>query len=79
MFFREIFFLMPNKTLIKILYSGLGTSVYTWKLECNNEIGVHKKMNDKNNKKCKRLQLQGENRGIRINYLKKKEELELWK
>ena len=43
-----------------MLYSGLGFSVMTWKLECNIEIGGHTKKSDKNNKNIKRLQVQGE-------------------
>ena len=51
----------------------LGFSVKTWKLECNIEIGGHTKKGDKNNKKCKRLQLLEEIGGIKIT--KKKNEM----
>ena len=57
------------------MFSGFGSSVETWKLECNTEIGGHTKKSDKNNKKSKRLQFQGEIREIRINYfIRKKNE-----
>ena len=39
-----------------MLHSGLGTSIKTWNLEYNNEIGKYTKRNDKTNKMSKRLQ-----------------------
>ena len=58
----------PNKTSYRIFDSGQGSSVETWKLESNIDIGEHTKKSDKNNKKSKRLELQGEITEIRINY-----------
>ena len=52
--------------------SGLGSRVETWKLVYNIEIGGHTKKSNKNNKKSKRLQLQGEIRENSINYFTRK-------
>ena len=43
-----------NKTSYGILYSGMRSSVETWKLECNIEIGGHIKKNEKNEKMVKK-------------------------
>ena len=67
------------KTLIRphrILYSGVGFSVMSCKLDCNIEIGGLTKKTDKNNKdnkKSKRLQLQADIKEIRIKYFTRKE------
>ena len=48
------------------------SGVETYKLMYNIEIGGHTKKSDKNNKKSKKLQLEGETRRIRINYFTSK-------
>ena len=48
------------------MYSGVGSCVKTWKLECNIDVGGYTKKPDKNNKKSKRLQRQREIRLINI-------------
>ena len=53
-----------------VWYSDLMASVYPWKFEIN--IGRHAKKREKNNKKNKRFQLQGEIRENRINYFTRK-------
>ena len=55
-----------------IWYSDLKASFYPWKLERN--IGRHAKKREKNNKKNKRFQLQGEIRENRINYFTRKKD-----
>ena len=61
----------PNKTSYRILYSILGSSIETWKLECNIEIGGQTKR-DQSNKKSKRLQLQREIVEVRMFYFTEK-------
>ena len=57
-----------NKTSNRILYTGLGSSIEAWKLQCNIDIDGHTKKSDINNKKRVNDYLQGDIREIRINY-----------
>ena len=65
------------KPPIEYYNSRLVFGVETWKLEYNIEIVGHTKNSEKNNKKCKRLQLQEEIEEIRINR-KKQESWSNW-
>ena len=53
-----------------MLYPDLGSSVVTWNLKCNIQIGGPTKKSDK--KKIKRSQLQGEIGEIRVKFFTRK-------